>query len=603
MTDLNDFNYVNDDDDVLAEHPNELMAASLLSKFKNIETLAATRTLLDLDTPIQRFDCNGAPRIVKMPASDSVTNHPYVIVNATGSGSHTLSIQSNDGSVAHVTLSPSDFAFLQPDGNGEYILVSSTAGISGGLLVSNATVTSANVDGVTGTLHNLDVSGMTANRDFNLPTPLEAGDRIGVRLSAGDDTYVLLVKINGVEWSRLAITNEIVTFVSTGTGAADWAVEIDGRIAFATRVMNTASQSIPNSTVTTITLDEEDTDFSVGDCADTGNNGIKVRRTGKYRIHAYVRYSNITAAISRAILWVMDELGATVAVFEINALSGTYPTLRIATEILLTAGKTYHLEVSQGSGVSQSTYVTGIATSLEIVESNGGGGGSVGGGGGALSDGDYGDITVGGSGTTMTIDPNAVTLAKLVQATAQYKLLGRLSSGAGNFEEISGSANVFSLLQAADYAAIRTLLGLVVGTNVQAYDADLDAWAGKTAPSGAVAGTTDTQTLTNKRVTPRVGTVASSATPTINTDNYDVFTITALTVDITSMTTNLSGTPTDGQKLWIAITGTAARAITWGASFEASTIALPTTTVSTNRLDVGFVWNAATSKWRCIGYV
>lgn len=109
-----------------------------------------------------------------------------------------------------------------------------------------------------------------------------------------------------------------------------------------------------------------------------------------------------------------------------------------------------------------------------------------------------------------------------------------------------------------------------------------------------------TNTLTNKRVTKRVGTTTSSATPTINTDNVDYYSLTAQTVDITSFTTNLSGTPTDNQTLWISITGTAARAITWGTSFEASTVALPTTTVSTNRLDVGFVWNAATSKWRCV---
>jgi hypothetical protein len=116
-----------------------------------------------------------------------------------------------------------------------------------------------------------------------------------------------------------------------------------------------------------------------------------------------------------------------------------------------------------------------------------------------------------------------------------------------------------------------------------------------------VVGTTDTNILTNKRITARTGTVASSATPTINTDNVDFYSLTAQTVDITSFTTNLSGTPTDGQTLWIAITGTAARAITWGASFESSTVALPTTTVTTARLDVAFIWNSVTSKWRIVG--
>ncbi len=116
-----------------------------------------------------------------------------------------------------------------------------------------------------------------------------------------------------------------------------------------------------------------------------------------------------------------------------------------------------------------------------------------------------------------------------------------------------------------------------------------------------VVGTTDTNTLTNKRITARTGTTTSSATPTINTDNVDFYSLTAQAVDITSFTTNLSGTPSDGQTLWIAITGTAARAITWGASFESSTITLPTTTVTTNRLDVAFIWNVVSGKWRCVG--
>lgn len=106
---------------------------------------------------------------------------------------------------------------------------------------------------------------------------------------------------------------------------------------------------------------------------------------------------------------------------------------------------------------------------------------------------------------------------------------------------------------------------------------------------------------TTGAVIPRVlASTANSATPTLNTDNYDIMVITGQTVAITSFTTNLTGTPTNGQKLWIAITGTGAIAITWGASFESSTVTLPTTTVTTARLDVGFVWNAATSKWRCV---
>jgi hypothetical protein len=109
-----------------------------------------------------------------------------------------------------------------------------------------------------------------------------------------------------------------------------------------------------------------------------------------------------------------------------------------------------------------------------------------------------------------------------------------------------------------------------------------------------------TSTETNKRIQPRVVTTTQSATPAINTDNGDVFTITALAQAITSMTSSLTGTPVTDEKIIINITdnGTA-RAITWGATFASGAASLPTTTVVSTLLKVGFIWNAVISKWEC----
>jgi hypothetical protein len=115
-----------------------------------------------------------------------------------------------------------------------------------------------------------------------------------------------------------------------------------------------------------------------------------------------------------------------------------------------------------------------------------------------------------------------------------------------------------------------------------------------------------TATLTNKRWTARVGSTTSSATPTINTDSYDIYKLTAQTADITSFTTNLTGTPVDGDIFEIQITGTAARAITWGSSFVSSTVTLPTTTVTTATLTVILQYYTTSSygnnKWVCANY-
>lgn len=76
----------------------------------------------------------------------------------------------------------------------------------------------------------------------------------------------------------------------------------------------------------------------------------------------------------------------------------------------------------------------------------------------SIADGDKGDITVSASGTTWTIDGQAVTYGKMQHCTAD-SLLGR-GSGNGQIAEISCTAAGRALLDDADAAAQRTTLGI-----------------------------------------------------------------------------------------------------------------------------------------------
>jgi hypothetical protein len=104
--------------------------------------------------------------------------------------------------------------------------------------------------------------------------------------------------------------------------------------------------------------------------------------------------------------------------------------------------------------------------------------------------------------------------------------------------------------------------------------------------------------------TPRVTTIVSHATPTINVDTCDVVTITRQTENITSFTTNLSGTPVNFQKLIVRIEDNdSAHTISWGAKFVAKGVPLPTTTVASKLLTVGFIYDSVLATWGCVASV
>jgi len=134
----------------------------------------------------------------------------------------------------------------------------------------------------------------------------------------------------------------------------------------------------------------------------------------------------------------------------------------------------------------------------------------------------------------------------------------------------------------------------------------IDAHAALTAThgvSGAIVGTSDTQTLTNKTLTAttnvveEITTTASSATPAPTGGSLrNLFTVTALEEGATFAAP--SGTAANGNRLVIRIkdNGTA-RSLAWNAIYRAMEFALPDTTVVDKTMYLGFIYNSADSKW------
>lgn len=144
--------------------------------------------------------------------------------------------------------------------------------------------------------------------------------------------------------------------------------------------------------------------------------------------------------------------------------------------------------------------------------------------------------------------------------------VGVNGAAVGDYITISGVSSAIGGIPAADInktfviTSIVSTSSVTVTSSVAATSASsggaaagLVYYYGSTIPSFSttLVGRTDTATMTNKRVTPRVGTVASSATPQPTGDVSDMYTVTALAEN--ALFSAPSGAPTDGQKLIIRI--------------------------------------------------
>jgi hypothetical protein len=248
------------------------------------------------------------------------------------------------------------------------------------------------------------------------------------------------------------------------------------------------------------------------------------------------------------------------------------------------------------------TSVSGYLTSTDWTTFNGKGSGTVT---------SVAALTLGTTGTDLssTVANGTTTPVITLQVpTASATNRGALSSadwttfnnkGSGTVTSVAATVPSFLSVAGSPITTSGTLAITLSGTALPSANGG----TGATSLAGAsIATYTGTETLTNKRIDPRVVSAASASSLTPSIATADVYAYTALAA---GLTINIPvGTPLDGDKLIFRLldNGTS-RALTWDTTSTGYTVigvTLPTATTVSKTTYVGCIYNANNTRWDVI---